>query len=50
MLKQLVFAAALALALAVPAVALEAPRKIVDYDIQVSLDPETKTRRGLARR
>jgi len=39
-------AAALALALAVPAAALEAPRKIVDYDIRVSLDPGTKLVEG----
>jgi hypothetical protein len=32
--------------LAAPAFALEAPRKIVDYDIQVSLDPETKLVEG----
>ncbi len=40
------FALAASLALAVPAFALEAPRKIVDYDIQVSLDPETKLVEG----
>jgi len=39
-------AAALALGLAVPAAALEAPRKIVDYDIRVSLDPGTKVVEG----
>ncbi len=41
-MKQLAFAAAALLVLGSPAAALEAPRKIVDYDIQVSLDPETK--------
>ncbi len=40
-------AAALALVLAAPASALEAPRKIVDYDIKVSLDPETKVVEGV---
>src|SRR5271169_1783357 len=39
-------AAALALGLALPAAALEAPRKIVDYDIRVSLDPGTKLVEG----
>src|ERR1039458_1032130 len=38
--------AAATLALALPAAALEAPLKIVDYDIQVSLDPETKLVEG----
>jgi hypothetical protein len=38
--------AALALVIAAPAFALEAPRKIVDYDIQVSLDLETKLVEG----
>ena len=45
-MKQLAFAAAATLALALPAAALEAPRKIVDYDIKVSLDPETKLVEG----
>ena len=44
-MRQLALAAA-ALALALPAAALEAPLKIVDYDIQVSLDPETKLVEG----
>jgi hypothetical protein len=44
-MRQLALAAA-TLALALPAAALEAPRKIVDYDIQVSLDPETKLVEG----
>jgi Peptidase family M1 domain len=37
---------ALALTLAAPAFALEAPRKLVDYAIDVALDPETKTADG----
>src|ERR1039457_7618514 len=44
-MRQLALAAA-TLALALPAASLEAPRKIVDYDIQVSLDPETKLVEG----
>ncbi len=44
-MRQLALAAA-TLALALPAAALEAPLKIVDYDIQVSLDPETKLVEG----
>ncbi len=45
-MRQLALAAAASLALALPASALEAPRKIVDYDIKVSLDPETKLVEG----
>jgi hypothetical protein len=45
-MRQLSFALCAALALARPASALEAPRKIVDYDIKVSLDPETKLVEG----
>ena len=45
-MRQLVFAAAATITLALPAVALDAPRKIVDYDIQVSLDPATKLVEG----
>ena len=45
-MKQLVCAAAASLALGLPAAALEAPRKIVDYDIKVSFDPETKLVEG----
>jgi peptidase M1-like protein len=45
-MKKSLSAAALALVLAAPASALEAPRKIVDYDIKVSLDPETKLVEG----
>ncbi len=45
-MRQLASAAAALLALALPAAALEAPRKIVDYDIKVSLDPETKLVEG----
>ncbi len=45
-MRQLAFAAAATLALALPASALEAPRKVVDYDIQVSLDPVTKLVEG----
>ena len=45
-MKQLAAAAAATLALALPAAALEAPRKVVDYDIQVSLDPVTKLVEG----
>ena len=45
-MRQLAFAFAATLALALPAAALEAPRKIVDYDIRVSLDPETKLVEG----
>ena len=41
-----VCAALAALALGLPAAALEAPRKIVDYDIRVSLDPEAKLVEG----
>src|ERR1039457_4927960 len=35
--------AALALVLAAPALALEAPRKLVDYAIDVTVDPDLKT-------
>jgi hypothetical protein len=45
-MRQIAFAAAAAFVLALPAAALEAPRKIVDYDIQVSFDPETKEVEG----
>ena len=45
-MRQLASVVAATLALALPAVALEAPRKIVDYDIKVSLDPETKLVEG----
>ena len=45
-MRQLVLAAAATLVLSLPAAALEAPRKIVDYDIKVSLDPETKLVEG----
>ncbi|HEY3350679.1 MAG TPA: M1 family metallopeptidase [Thermoanaerobaculia bacterium] len=45
-MKHFAWAAAATLALALPAAALEAPRKIVDYDIRVSLDPETKLVEG----
>jgi hypothetical protein len=45
-MRQLAFAAAATLMLGFPATALEAPRKIVDYDIRVSLDPETKLVEG----
>jgi hypothetical protein len=45
-MKQLAFAAAATLMLGFRAAALEAPRKIVDYDISVSLDPETKLVEG----
>ena len=45
-MRQIALAAAATLALALPAAALEAPRKIVDYDIKVSLDPETKLVEG----
>ena len=44
-MKQLALAAA-TLVLALPGAALEAPRKIVDYDIQVSLNPDTKLVEG----
>jgi hypothetical protein len=36
-------AAALALLLATPALALDAPRKVVDYTIDVTVDPDRKT-------
>lgn len=45
-MRQLAAAAAATLALALPAAALEAPRKVVDYDIAVSLDPDTKLVEG----
>ena len=45
-MKKLAFALATTLVLSLPAAALEAPRKIVDYDIKVSLDPETKLVEG----
>ena len=45
-MKQFAFTAAVTLVLGFPAAALEAPRKIVDYDIKVSLDPETKLVEG----
>ena len=45
-MRQIVCAAAATLVLGLPAAALEAPRKVVDYDIQVSLDPETKLVEG----
>ena len=45
-MKKLAFALATTLVLSLPAAALEAPRKIVDYDIKVSLDPETKVVEG----
>ena len=45
-MKRLAFAAAATLAFGFPAAALEAPRKVVDYDIRVSLDPETKLVEG----
>src|SRR5450756_1281681 len=35
--------AAVALVLAAPALALEAPRKLVDYAIDVTVDPDRKT-------
>ncbi|MEO6325538.1 MAG: M1 family metallopeptidase, partial [Thermoanaerobaculia bacterium] len=41
-----VAAAALALVLASPALALEAPKKLVDYQIQVTLDPKAKSLDG----
>lgn len=41
-MRMLIASAAAALLAASPAAALDAPRKIVDYDIRVSLDPETK--------
>ena len=45
-MKQFAFTAAVTLVLGFPAAALEAPRKIVGYDIKVSLDPETKLVEG----
>jgi hypothetical protein len=45
-MRQLALTAATTFVLALPAPALEAPRKIVDYDIRVSLDPETKLVEG----
>ena len=45
-MKQFALAAAASLVLCFRAAALEAPRKIVDYDIRVSLDPETKLVEG----
>ncbi len=45
-MKQLVLAATASLVLGFPAAALEGPRKIVDYDIAVSFDPETKLVEG----
>ena len=45
-MRHIARAALAALALSLPALALEAPRKIVDYDIKVSLDPETKLVEG----
>ena len=45
-MRKLLLGVALTLACALPTSALEAPRKIVDYDIQVALDPETKLVEG----
>ncbi len=45
-MRKSLYGAALALALAASAHALEAPRKIVDYDIRVTLEPETKLVEG----
>ncbi|MGA7992046.1 MAG: M1 family metallopeptidase [Thermoanaerobaculia bacterium] len=45
-MRQIAFAAAATFVLGLPATALEAPRKIVDYDIRVSLDPATKLVEG----
>ncbi len=45
-MRQLASVVAATLALALPAVALETPRKVVDYDIKVSLDPATKLVEG----
>jgi hypothetical protein len=45
-MRQIAFAAAATLALGLPAAALEAPHKVVDYDIRVSLDPATKLVEG----
>jgi len=45
-MRQVALAAVATLVLALPAAALEAPRKIVDYDIKVSLDPEAKLVEG----
>jgi hypothetical protein len=45
-MRHLALAAAATFVLGVPAAALETPRKIVDYDIRVSLDPETKLVEG----
>jgi hypothetical protein len=45
-MRKLVPAALAALLVAGTAAALEAPRKLVDYDIKVSLDPETKLVEG----
>jgi len=45
-MRKLLLGLAATLACAFPAFALEAPRKIVDYDIRVSLDPETKLVEG----
>ena len=42
-MRRVCHGAALALALATPAHALEAPKKIVDYAIDVTIDPERKT-------
>ncbi|MEO8587041.1 MAG: M1 family peptidase, partial [Acidobacteriota bacterium] len=45
-MRHIAFAAAAALAFALPAAALEAPRKVVDYDIRVTLEPGTKLVEG----
>src|SRR3974377_1815922 len=45
-MKAALLLARVAVALVFPAAALEAPRKIVDYDIKVSLDPDTKRVEG----
>jgi hypothetical protein len=45
-MRHLSIAAAATFVLSFPAAALDAPRKIVDYDIKVSLDPGTKLVEG----
>ena len=45
-MRKSLYGAAMALALAAPANALEAPRKLVDYTIDVTVDPEKKTTDG----
>ena len=42
-MRKSLYGAALALAVAAPGYALEAPRKLVDYAIDVTVDPEKKT-------